>query len=212
MQQRASTNSVSTSAGNDNDEVEELVFFHKDFVPRETDVIIGKGMNTYNHPGNLMLRRIVALRMNEYASVSSRKEKSAVLTSIVEEINANGSFIKKDTETGLWFAADDILSRDKTSQAIRNMLNKRSKRKSVGKKRFYTKKRKEYWGNQEVSQSNSEQEMDNANNDVSPNGRSSLIDFDSSNSFADVFDNDGGSDWPFDADDEIWREIQMDFR
>jgi len=94
------------------------------FVPRDTDVIVGKGMNCYNHIGNKNLRRIAASRIVDYASTICKKDKSSVVSSILEQIHKKGgAFIKKDQETGLWYDAENYLARDKISQTFRNALN-----------------------------------------------------------------------------------------
>merc|ERR1711933_184205 len=99
-------------------------FFPEGFVPRYTDVIIGKGMRAFSHVGNERLRDIIASRLQEYENMRSKKERSDVISSIVAETRAHGSFIKKDANTGLWFEADEVLARDKISQAFRNLKNK----------------------------------------------------------------------------------------
>jgi len=150
---------------------EEKNYFAQNFAPRETHVIIGKGMKCYHHAGNIMMRDIIASRIHEYAAKTSKRDKSIMLTSILEQIRANGAFVKKDVKTGLWFDACDVLARDKISQAIRKMLstNKKSKSKPVGQKRFYAKKSEAYWGDslqrtaEEIS-TNSPQDSDLRNN------------------------------------------------
>jgi len=93
------------------------------FAPRDSDVIVGKGMNCYNHVGNKMLRNIVASRLRDYATTTCKKEKSNIVSSIVGNVRKNGgSFIKKDHDTGLWFDANNFLARDKISQTFRNIL------------------------------------------------------------------------------------------
>jgi len=95
------------------------------FSPRNTDVIVGKGMNCYNHVGNKLLRNaIVAPKLAQYAATTSKKDKSIVVTSILEQVRKNGgAFVKKDYGTGLWHDAEPFLARDKVSQTIRNALN-----------------------------------------------------------------------------------------
>jgi len=100
------------------------------FVPRDTDVIVGKGINCYNHAGNKMLRRLVAANLIVYAETSWKKEKSKILSNIVDHIRVKGSFIKKDRARGQYFDADDFLARDKISQAFRNAINQKKRSKS----------------------------------------------------------------------------------
>jgi len=123
-------------------------FLAINFVPDETHVIIGKGMKYYHHDGNINMRSIITSMIHEYANAKSKKERSNVLTSILDQIRINGNFVKKDDKTGLWFIVDDVLARDKIYQTIRKMLrnNKTSKSKPTGKKRLYSKKSETYWG------------------------------------------------------------------
>jgi len=98
-------------------------FFQEEFVPRHTDVIIGKGIKAFSHVGNKMLRDIIASRQQEYDNMETKKERSDILSSIVAGIRANGFFLKKDTQTSLWFEADEVLARDKISQSFRRSKN-----------------------------------------------------------------------------------------
>jgi len=96
-------------------------FFHEGFVPRQTDVIIGKGMKAFSHFGNEKLRDTIASRLQEYENMTTKKERSDAISSIVAETKLNGFFLKKDINTGLWFEADEVLARDKISQTFRKL-------------------------------------------------------------------------------------------
>lgn len=115
------------------------------FAPRSTDVIVGKGMNCYNHIGNKLLRNtIVAPKLAQYAATSSKKDKSILVTSILEQVRKNGgAFVKKDYDTGLWHDAEPFLARDKVSQTIRNALNLRTNNNK--------RKRQQYEGEQQLN-------------------------------------------------------------
>merc|ERR1711933_608187 len=56
---------------------------------------------------------------------------------VVEQIRMNGSFIKKDPSTGLFFDADDFMIRDKISQAFRNSLNQKKRSISPKNRKIY---------------------------------------------------------------------------
>jgi len=107
------------------------------FAPRDSDVIVGKGMNCYNHFGNKMLRNIVASRLRDYAMTTCKKEKSNIVSSIIGQVRKNGgAFIKKDHDTGLWFDADNFLARDKISQTFRNILYQERKKNRKRREKF----------------------------------------------------------------------------
>ena len=102
---------------------DEKFFFPMGFRPRNTDVILERGVNSYNHIGNEMLRNMVASRLDEYAATRCRKGKSDVLSSIVAQVHKQGgAFIKKDRKTGLWGNAEPHLVRNKISQTFRKAL------------------------------------------------------------------------------------------
>lgn len=113
-----------------NESDNETEYFPSGYVPRDKDVIVGKGMKCYTHAGNEMFRHIVNSRLQEYAATKSKKGKSDIISSVVDQVCMNGCFVKKDSETGLWFKADDVLARDKTSQAFRNTWNAQNKQSS----------------------------------------------------------------------------------
>jgi len=90
------------------------------FVPRNVDVIVSRGMDSYNHSGNVNLRRIIASRVVEFVLTGCKGYRSNIVSSILEHIYKNGgAFIKKDKKTRLWHNADEILARGKVYQQIR---------------------------------------------------------------------------------------------
>jgi len=95
--------------------------YPRDYIPKNTDVIVGKGVSCYNHIGNHKLRIHVASMVSDYSGTTRRKEKSHAVSSIVKHVQRNGgAFIKNDQETGLWYDAEPFLVRDKISQILRN--------------------------------------------------------------------------------------------
>lgn len=101
-------------------------YYSLDFEPSNTDVIVGKGLNCFGHSGNEKLRQIVDSRLLDYAAASRKKEKSDVLTSIVDKFRrSGGAFVQKDPVTGLWYDANDSLARDKVSRIFRRALRKK---------------------------------------------------------------------------------------
>jgi len=119
-------------------------FLPKEFKPGFNDVLIGRGKRCYEHSGNKSFLILVASRLDEYSAATSKMEKSKILASAVSEIQKRspyGGFIKKDSETGLWFKVGEFLAREKTSQAFRDALHDSYKSSnSSRKKRRKTKK------------------------------------------------------------------------
>jgi len=102
-------------------------YYPLDFLPRDTDVIIGKGAQCYNHYGNKTLRSVVFSTMTDYDATTCKREKSKIVTHVLEQIQMDGSFIKKDINTGRFFNVDAFMARDKISQAFRFSLNRKKR-------------------------------------------------------------------------------------
>jgi hypothetical protein len=117
-------------------------FLPKGFEPGQNHVIIGRGKQSYNHQGNLKLRKIVATRLEEYSATSTKKAKSQIISSIIDQIRTSkpeGAFLKYDKDHG-YFDVGNFLSSDKISQTFRDLLRgsyrssnayKKNKRKSL---------------------------------------------------------------------------------
>jgi hypothetical protein len=96
-----------------------------DFTPGEHDVICGRGRKAFNHIGNGNFRKLVESRLAEYSHVTTKLEKSYMLSEIVLEVRQKspGGFVKRDTTNGHWYEVGDFLAREKTSQAFRDALH-----------------------------------------------------------------------------------------
>jgi len=99
-------------------------FLPKGFEPGPNDVIIGRGKQSYNHQGNLKLRKTVASRLEEYSATTTKKAKSQIICSIIDHIRTSqpaGSFLKHDRDYG-YYDVGNFLSSDKISQTFRDLL------------------------------------------------------------------------------------------
>jgi len=102
---------------------ENTPIFSLGFQPRNVDVILGRGVSSYNHIGNEMLRNMIASRINEYDKAIGRDGKSNILSLVMAEVQKQGgAFIKKDRRSGLWVIAELHLIRNKISQTFRQSL------------------------------------------------------------------------------------------
>lgn len=84
-----------------------------DFVLGENDVICGRGSRCFNHIGNQRFRAIVDERLEEYMKTTCKHEKTTIIIDIVKIIrknSPNGGFVKKDTESGLYYEVGDFLA------------------------------------------------------------------------------------------------------
>ena len=71
-------------------------------------------MICYNHAGNRRFRELVAARLDDYAAGKSKMEKSAIISSIVDQVQersgGSGGFVKRDPVTGQLFEVSDYLA------------------------------------------------------------------------------------------------------
>jgi hypothetical protein len=97
----------------DTQKVREMTVLPKDFVPAETDVIIGRGKLARTHDGNQRLRGLIEFMIPEYSSAGSNKdEKSYIIKEIVTQIrksSPDGGFVKFDKHNDRWFEVGDFL-------------------------------------------------------------------------------------------------------
>ena len=98
------------------------------FVPGPFDVICARGKRAYNHEGNERFREHVKLYASRYAALTTKLERTLLLSEIVEWVKEKGSgFIKVDRETGVWYEVSDLLAREKVGQQVRESLSKQYK-------------------------------------------------------------------------------------
>jgi len=124
------SNKYSTINSNQNDKIVSTVnkrtttVYPIGYKPRNVDVIVGKGVNSYNHIGNEMLRDMIASRLLDYAEAKDKKGKSKIVMLIIDMVNKNGgSFLKKNPTTGIWYTSEVYLVRNKISQTFRKALH-----------------------------------------------------------------------------------------
>ena len=95
-------------------------------VPRDNDVLFGRGNRNSRHYGNELLRALARRHIINYRN-ASKKEKAGVSQSIVSQIKDNqnppGRFLKKDFITGFWQEVTDEMAKEKTSQALRDAVS-----------------------------------------------------------------------------------------
>jgi len=100
-------------------------FLPDNFVPGNSDVIVGRGRKCYDHVGNKILYCIIKCNLEEYSTSTCKIKKSNILSSITAQIRKCGRFVKEDTKTGRWYDVGDKLAREKISQAFRNDLHEK---------------------------------------------------------------------------------------
>jgi len=99
------------------------------YLPKEADVIIGNGGSVRKHTGNVHFKNIIDSKLKDYSSFSLRRDKTNMIRSIVNQIHKNsGIFVRKHPTTGTWFEVDDVIAREKISQAFRNSIYRKCNR------------------------------------------------------------------------------------
>jgi hypothetical protein len=91
----------------------------------------------FMHIGNERFRKLVAGRLQEYSSSSTKLEKSYILYDIVAHVRSHSpiaGFVKKSPEDSRWFEIGGFLSGEKASQAFRDALHDKYKSSNESKK------------------------------------------------------------------------------
>eukprot|EP00934_Nitzschia_sp_Nitz4_P004711 Nitzschia sp. Nitz4//scaffold135_size62275//7961//8842//NITZ4_006345-RA/size62275-processed-gene-0.29-mRNA-1//-1//CDS//3329535548//4701//frame0 len=97
-----------------------------DFKPGPNSVIIGRKKHCYTSVGNLRLRDIVLMSLPAYSKCSKKKDKTEVVSSIVQLIRDScpegGAFVKCDSE-GRWHEVSEVISRERVASIFRDFLH-----------------------------------------------------------------------------------------
>ena len=90
-------------------------------------VIIGRGKLVQHHPANIRYRAIIQARLSSYSNAKTKGLKSSILRMVLNDVRSNSAnnlgFVKRDTETGRWFAVNDDTARINIAQAFRDGLH-----------------------------------------------------------------------------------------
>jgi hypothetical protein len=92
--------------------------------PNRNDVLFGRGGGVNEHSGNIQMRGFAADVRREYMN-SEKHEKQKVVKGVVDRIRAldpPGRFLKKDSNTGLWWEVGDTQAWKKVAQALRESV------------------------------------------------------------------------------------------
>lgn len=99
------------------------------FYPSSLDVICQKGRKAFNHPGNQVFRRTVALYSRSYQEAPNKVSKSIIVNNIVNWIRQNctngGRFVRFNNDNNTWYEIGDTLAREKVGYTIREELRKK---------------------------------------------------------------------------------------
>jgi hypothetical protein len=93
--------------------------------PGPFDVLLGRGKQHIEHPGNERLQTLLNMHSVRYNATSSRHEKTLITQEIVQTIQTAGDlpvpgrFLKFDKSANGWVEIDDAAARVKVSHAMR---------------------------------------------------------------------------------------------
>ena len=113
--------------------------FPEGYEPSEMDILCGgqgrqgsrtvndKTKNLQDWPGNQRYVQILSDHVNRYMKATKRVEKTAVVVSILDVIDATGArFVKLDKKTGRYCELSSDQIYEKTSHSIRSMIKNKS--------------------------------------------------------------------------------------
>lgn len=89
-----------------------------DYRPLPNDVICQRGHEAKNWPGNQTFRYLVQSNLERYQSAESKKDKTMIVSSIVDSIRSTsppGKFVRKQKD-GRWYETGDDFAREKVGQ------------------------------------------------------------------------------------------------
>lgn len=96
-----------------------------DYVPKDSDVVCGRGKGTYNRPGNRRFRHLVRQHIPEYMATKTRYEKSILLGLIVDKMHSKecgyAKFVKQD-KNKRWYEISEEQAREKAGHTLREAL------------------------------------------------------------------------------------------
>ena len=93
--------------------------------PSRNDVVCARGRSYWDHPGNQIYRKLIALAKNQYSKAPNRMGKSVIVSEIIDAIlNSHGRFVKKvGGQGGQWAECNEHLIREKVTQSLRDGLS-----------------------------------------------------------------------------------------
>lgn len=90
------------------------------YKPTPYDVLCIRGKRAFNHTGNKYLRQLIEERKKKYGDATSRHQRIAVVSTIVNAVRAKGNGFVKQGDNGQWYEIGDYQSREKVSYLLRN--------------------------------------------------------------------------------------------
>jgi len=89
-------------------------------VPREADILLGRGRGAQNHKGNVHYRYVVESFRSRYEKIPQKGAKTQLIREVVECIHSKGGRFLKQDLYGRWIPVEPEVARDKVSHSFRN--------------------------------------------------------------------------------------------
>ena len=87
--------------------------------PTTNDIILGRGVLTAGHPGNVRFYAVIDQYMPMYIAAETRGDKTKVVQLIYDTLTSVGRFVKDDVESAACIILDARAAKKKISHAIR---------------------------------------------------------------------------------------------
>ena len=89
--------------------------------PKDIDVKCGRGRESFQHPGNSLLRIRVATKLEEYQHQTDGRLKGIIVDSVISLFFAEGArFLKRDGSTKPWYDGGIKAARERVGSAFRD--------------------------------------------------------------------------------------------
>ena len=87
-------------------------YFIANLLIRESFSSFFRGRAAYNHEGNCRFRKILAGHLEKYKVLTTKQQKSLMVVSILDEVQAKSRFVRSDAD-GNWFQVQEHVAKEK---------------------------------------------------------------------------------------------------
>jgi hypothetical protein len=100
------------------------------YIPSDSDVCCGRGKQNWTVAGNIYFRKLIRASLARYIAASSKKEKTAIILSVVDKIRQRGGhFLVKQhhqpqygSSNYYWYNIGSTAARTKVGHSLRDQL------------------------------------------------------------------------------------------
>jgi hypothetical protein len=90
-------------------------------VPNEADVLCGRGLRNFQHPGNCKLRKHIMANTPSFAKCKYRREKTRIIDSVIKSVmREGGRFLKYDYGAKRWYDGGFLAAKQRVGIAFRD--------------------------------------------------------------------------------------------